>query len=283
MIASLPLQRARFTQRSVDVDRWTRTRDLAGWERDRVIWAESCHLPEVGVEIVNGLFASGFRLQSPSWETCVTLSLSEPCDTPMNCCRSSPELYQYSQEDRHALIIFIDTERFPQYRIDREFTFRDTLAEATIRHVNNICRNVVSSHQLSKLIHQLMERAFKANSSIGRPQGQYSSAIRRVADFVSDNLHRPIDRCELAITARLSEGHLSRLFRMETGQSLTSYLLSARLDRSRSLLWSKEKRPIKAIRQCCGFETESLFYTSFRRAYSMTPGEYRVAGHPETS
>lgn len=276
MIASLPPQKARITRHAVDVDRWTRTRHLPGWERDRAIWVESYRPAEIGVEVVTGVFASGWRLHSPLWETCVIQTLSDPGNGQITCLNAT-ELAECSQEGRHALIVFIDTQRFPQYRMDREFAIRDTLAAATMRHLKNLCQRSVSSHQLSNMVHQLMETVLKAHRPEERLQDQYSGPVQRVVDFIAVNLHRPIDRFELATTAMLSEGHLSRLFRLETGQSLTTHLLHTRLERSRNLLWGKENLSIKAIRKCCGFDTESLFYTTFRRAYGMTPGEYRIA------
>jgi len=276
MIASFPLQKAMLARHSVDVDHWARTRNLPGWERDRVISVELCRLAEIGVEVATGVFAPGWKLQSPLWETCVIQTLSDPGNGQITYLNAT-ELAESSQEGRHAMIVFIDTRRFPQYRMDREFAIRDTLAIATMRHLRNLCQRSVNPRQLSDLVHRIMETALKAHHPEERLQDQYSGPVQRVADFIADNLHRPIDRCELAITAMLSEGHLSRQFRMETGQSLISYLLHARLERSRELLWCKECLPIKDIRKCCGFDTESLFYTSFRRSYGMTPGEYRFA------
>ncbi|HWL52250.1 MAG TPA: AraC family transcriptional regulator [Chthoniobacteraceae bacterium] len=69
--------------------------------------------------------------------------------------------------------------------------------------------------------------------------------------------------------------HITRLFRKATGVTPGAYIRRLRMAHAAALL-SSTPRKIFDIGLECGFENASLFYTTFRKEYGITPGTYRT-------
>ncbi len=65
-----------------------------------------------------------------------------------------------------------------------------------------------------------------------------------------------------------------RSFRKNLNQSPIEYLISYRLNEAKKLLRSSEL-PITEICYECGFSDSSYFGKAFRKAYGLSPREYR--------
>jgi len=94
-------------------------------------------------------------------------------------------------------------------------------------------------------------------------------------ELIESQLHRseltPVNTAgALGISVRL----LHLLFK-PTGTSFARYVMSRRLERVRHLLASEPTRPIMDIALACGIESSTVFYRAFRKAFGMTPVEYR--------
>ena len=106
--------------------------------------------------------------------------------------------------------------------------------------------------------------------------------LLRAKDLADARYHDPLDVSDLARAAHLSQAHFSREFRKAFGESPHQYLLTRRLERAAALLrntdWS-------VANVCLGVGLRSVgsFTTSFRRAYRLSPTEYRAAYPPASS
>lgn len=110
-----------------------------------------------------------------------------------------------------------------------------------------------------------------------------SSAIARQAEviddcirYISDNLEKDISVEQLARQTMLSPFYFSRLFKQETGFSPHRYIVMVRLDYSRYVLRTSNLT-VKETAYRCGFNSESNFCTRFRKAFGITPQEYRMS------
>ena len=72
----------------------------------------------------------------------------------------------------------------------------------------------------------------------------------------------------------LSEGHLSHLFKKETGISFVDYVNTQRVCRAEELLRTSDKR-ISEIAQAVGVENSNYFSVMFRKMRGISPQEYR--------
>lgn len=107
-----------------------------------------------------------------------------------------------------------------------------------------------------------------------RKQGGLApSKLRLINDRLRADL--PFPRLDdLAAVCGLSPRHLSRAFRVETGQTIREYIREASLERATRLLTSTDLA-ITKIAYDLGFSSSSSFGFAFRRAKGLTPREVR--------
>jgi AraC family transcriptional regulator len=104
--------------------------------------------------------------------------------------------------------------------------------------------------------------------------GLAPAQLRRVIEYIQEQIDRHIDVTQLAETAGLSSAHFSQMFRRSTGFAPHQYVLRARIERAKQMLHSRETRVID-IAVSCGFETPQHFARVFKRLCHATPTRYR--------
>lgn len=106
------------------------------------------------------------------------------------------------------------------------------------------------------------------------PPGLAADRLRRVLDYINDNLGSDIRLVMLATLADVSPDHLGRAFKQAIGLSPHRYVIERRLERAKELL-TTSNRPLSEIAYGLGFSSQSHFTTAFRRFLGMTPRAYR--------
>ena len=101
--------------------------------------------------------------------------------------------------------------------------------------------------------------------------------LRRVTQYIEENLQRELRLAELSALVHMSPYHFARLFRRSTGVPPHKFLVRRRIDEARVLLAARPA-PIAEIARLVGFRTPSHFTTTFRRITGMTPSAYRSSG-----
>lgn len=110
-----------------------------------------------------------------------------------------------------------------------------------------------------------------------RPRGKLSAAsLKRVLDYLNDQIHVPHSLNELAAIADYSPYHFARLFKTTVGISPHQYLMQQRIQRSQFLL-THGSLPITAIATELGFDSSSHFASTFRLLNGVAPTSYRAA------
>lgn len=98
--------------------------------------------------------------------------------------------------------------------------------------------------------------------------------LRRVMDFVEDNLTASLSVDQLAMQASLSPFHFARSFKQSTGLTPHQYVTERRMRMAKYLL-SHAHRRLAEVGRLAGFSSQSRFTTVFRKNVGATPGEYR--------
>ena len=98
--------------------------------------------------------------------------------------------------------------------------------------------------------------------------------VVRCIDYIHDNLHSRITVEELAELVDLNPSYLSRLFKKETGVTLTDYVSRRRVEYAIFLLNSTDMQ-IQTIAQHCGMPDVNYFTRTFKKHTGKTPSQYR--------
>jgi len=97
--------------------------------------------------------------------------------------------------------------------------------------------------------------------------------LRRVVDFMNENLARDIDVDELVGCCGLSRAQFFRAFRQSTGQTPHRYLVGLRLDRARLLL-ETTNLAVAEVTRSVGMGSNAGFARLFHARFGEQPARY---------
>jgi len=100
--------------------------------------------------------------------------------------------------------------------------------------------------------------------------------LKRVIQYVDENLSAKITLQDLAAVAGLSRMHFAAQFRGAMGMRPHEYLLKRRIERAEKLL-KRNDMPLVEIALTVGFQTQAHFTTVFKRFTGDTPYQWRSA------
>lgn len=103
---------------------------------------------------------------------------------------------------------------------------------------------------------------------------KYSPSIQRVLEYISLHLGDHISNEDLSANANMSISHLAKVFKKETGVTMTEYIAFLRCKKAANLL-KKTNLPIQEISSYVGYSDNNYFVKVFRKNYGMTPTEFR--------
>ncbi|OPH56129.1 hypothetical protein BC351_28565 [Paenibacillus ferrarius] len=101
-----------------------------------------------------------------------------------------------------------------------------------------------------------------------------ASVIHKISSYIDEHLREDITREQIAEYVHFNPAYLSRLFKKETGSSLTDYILAKRMEKSKDLLASSQLK-IGDIAEIVGYENIPYFTKMFKKSTGRTPREYR--------
>ena len=101
--------------------------------------------------------------------------------------------------------------------------------------------------------------------------------MRRVLDYIDQNLEEEFTINDLAQVAHLSEFHFARMFANTIGMPPQRYVSQRRLESAKKMIGAG-RLPLSEIAFRSGFSSQASFTRAFRRATNMTPGEFRQHG-----
>ena len=105
----------------------------------------------------------------------------------------------------------------------------------------------------------------------------YSRTVQTAVLLIDSDLSANLTLHSLAANLGVSAGYLSAVFKQETGQTLTAYIRSRRMQHARHLLCTTELQ-IGTIALHCGIPDLHYFSKLFKKETGLTPGQYREQG-----
>lgn len=120
----------------------------------------------------------------------------------------------------------------------------------------------------------LIEKAGELTALVSGVHGQlrYSPYVRRCMACVERRLHEKITIAGLAQEIGITADYLSAVFKKETGEPLSRYILHRKLEEAKRLLENGCDSDFVAY--TLSFCSESYFIACFKRAFGVTPRAY---------
>jgi AraC family transcriptional regulator len=104
------------------------------------------------------------------------------------------------------------------------------------------------------------------------------SAIGRAIWFIESHFAKDISLDQIADAAGQSRYHLSRMFGLATGRSISAYIRGRRLS-SAALLLANGTSTILEVALDAGYGSHEAFTRAFREQFGVTPESVRKQGH----
>jgi transcriptional regulator GlxA family with amidase domain len=101
--------------------------------------------------------------------------------------------------------------------------------------------------------------------------------VAKALAYIASNLASPLTVPDVARAAGVSHNHLTRLFRVETGDTVVAHIRRRRLERARHLL-RESTLSIPTVAASVGIADLQAFNKACRREFGASPRAVR-AGH----
>lgn len=117
-------------------------------------------------------------------------------------------------------------------------------------------------------------RRYSESSLTFRKGGLTGAQIKRITDFIRDNLAEEITLPALASLAGVSRAHFCSAFKMSLGITPHQYVMECRLKGAQETMRSTPTS-LASIAAGYGFSSEQHFCSAFKRKFGATPGAWR--------
>lgn len=103
-------------------------------------------------------------------------------------------------------------------------------------------------------------------------------AVHQIRQLLEREYDKNLDMDMLAELADMSANYLSRLFKQETGMTITDYLILVRIDKAKQYLLDHHHLKNYEIAQLVGYSDPVYFNKLFKKSVGVTPREFRTQG-----
>jgi len=125
-------------------------------------------------------------------------------------------------------------------------------------------------------------KTFSAAGNESQEKGDYiQERISHIIRYISSNYESRITVLDISRAIGLNPQYFSTFFVKHFGQTFVDFLNDYRVNRSLHALVNSEI-PITEIALSCGFGTYKSFINAFKKAFGITPSEFRISHFSET-
>jgi two-component system response regulator YesN len=150
---------------------------------------------------------------------------------------------------------------------NNEWVLGKTLDEI-LADVNRLGNTDQAADYIKGVLKQLREREQEGKATA------YSAIVRNILNYIQENYNQELGLNVVAEHFRLSQGHISRLLRKETGSSFVDIVTHTRLEAAKRLMRDPTRR-IQEISEMVGFKNYIYFYQVFKKVENLSPQEYK--------
>lgn len=123
-------------------------------------------------------------------------------------------------------------------------------------------------------VYEEMFSFFTQSMSAVKKKNLYTKPVLLCMDYIYYHLYEKITVSILAKQVDMNANYLSGLFKKETGQNISEYIIGQRMEAAKNMLLYSDSS-CSDITSILNFNSQSYFTKVFHRTYGMTPVEYR--------
>ena len=101
-----------------------------------------------------------------------------------------------------------------------------------------------------------------------------SPLVEEAVDYINTNFADDVKLSTVAEKNFVSQEHLSRVFKKETGFNFNEFVVMVRLRHAQRLLEENPKRSITQLAYDCGFNDSNYFSFTFKKVFGKSPKQY---------
>lgn len=157
-------------------------------------------------------------------------------------------------------------------------------ADAVLNHLiilkemnGNPGQEIPIRNTLSETWLLLLEEIEKHFESPRITETEKQNRIKSMMSYIHRNFDNKLTLKEIAAAANISSREANRIFQKAIRQTPFEYLMNYRLNKAKELL-SHSNLSITEISYRCGFTDSTYMGKQFRKAYGITPKDYRNGG-----
>ena len=210
----------------------------------------------------------------PSMETeafaCLARGDAESCRKGLWTLIRGLELPASEADSRHFSQLLLDILQKLNRRVYRERERQGAYQAARVRLIERFARTtspVRARQAFRRELHHLTDGR-------RRPSSRTTRLAEGAKTFIETHYERRTTLSTVAAHLHVSSNYLSRVFRQETGLTLTSYIQRVRIDHARRLL-ADGRRSISEIAYRVGYRNYRDFYRNFVKHENASPRAVR--------
>jgi AraC family transcriptional regulator len=140
----------------------------------------------------------------------------------------------------------------------------------------NPCPQVYAESLAAALGAHIFTKYTKPVSAGMQRLGMNRSQVRRVIDFINENLGKTLPLSELAAIANMSKYHFAKSFRQAMGVAPHQYIVKVRIEKARRLLLTDDTASLAEIARLVGYSNPVFFSAQFLKIVGVSPSRYRT-------
>lgn len=100
------------------------------------------------------------------------------------------------------------------------------------------------------------------------------TTVMKIQSFVQKHLVEDVSLQAIADAMFMHPVHVSRIYKLETGENLSDYVLRLKMEKAVALLTNSSLKNYEIAMQL-GYQNPNYFIKVFKKYYALTPQEFR--------
>lgn len=161
----------------------------------------------------------------------------------------------------------------PAFHARRPDAFREVLETLyTLADSDDYVRDMQIYGGLVELLTLLMKESW--HPGVTRVPESKKQNLQEIKEYLDTHYTEKITLDALSEKFYINKFYLTRVFKEQFGQPVTSYLVQLRITQAKRMLRFTD-HTIEAVAQDCGFSDANYFSRLFKKVEGITPGEFR--------